>query len=384
MRKKVLIWCGIIAVFVSLGGYRAYRSINKKIAEVRTAAVTRGDIKYYLSTTGIVKSRNSKEYYGVQSRIKTVNVKVGDRVNKNDVLVVYDMPDLTTMVRTAELQLNNALLAFKELQKQSETINTRVRKIDEQIQSIEVNGDFSSALIIPELISAKETLSPISEEKLRQAQNAVSLAKLNVDIAKKKLNETSDRIRADFDGVVTTLNAVQGGISNGIQPAVIISDIENLKLMLSVGKHDANNIKEGKHAVVKSGGKQYNGRVSSVDPAARKVVSMSGESTSLGVQVDILERVPELMVDFDCDVDILIQEASDVVKAPIESIKTDKNGKNTVFVVKGSRAMERVVEVGLQSDTESEIISGLKEGEKVILNPGNIIKEGKRIKEIRR
>ena len=97
--------------------------------------------------------------------------------------------------------------------------------------------------------------------------------------------------------------------------------------------------------------------------------------------MDILDKADNLKIDFDADIDILLNDVKSVLKVPAESVKTDKTGKNYVYVVDGEKARERVVKLGVQSETEVEILEGIKAGEKVVLNPVATIKDGVLIKD---
>src|SRR5690606_2810304 len=111
----------------------------------------------------------------------------------------------------------------------------------------------------------------------KQSDNAISLAKLNLDTAKNNLSKSENKLTAEMDGVVTAVNVVEGATSMpGVQAAVTVQDVENLKAVMSVGKYDANKIQVGQEAVVRSESKEYKAKVSFIEPAAKKSVSAVG------------------------------------------------------------------------------------------------------------
>lgn len=79
--------------------------------------------------------------------------------------------------------------------------------------------------------------------------------------------------------------------------------------------------------------------------------------------------------------DIKLGEKKNVLKVPSEAILTDKKGQSFVYIVENGVAKQRKVEVGLSSDLETEIKSGVAVGEKVILNPNSSIQNGTKVKE---
>ncbi|MDV3425990.1 MAG: efflux RND transporter periplasmic adaptor subunit, partial [Bacillota bacterium] len=223
---------------------------------------------------------------------------------------------------------------------------------------------------------------PFTSEQLKQSDNNISLQKINLDNAKSIRSKSQSTIVSDIDGVVTALNIVEGSTAAiGTQPAITIQDTNNLKAVMSVGKYDAAKIKLGQEAVIKNGTKEYKGKVSFIEPAATKTVSATGSDTTLGVEIDITDKCDGLKIDFDTDVDILLGQANSVAKVPAESIRTDKEGKTYAFEIEGNKAVEKEVKLGLQSDTEAQIIEGLSSDNKVILNPSSAMKTGDLVSE---
>lgn len=381
MKKKVIIYL-LVGVAVIGGLYFGIRSRgNRRLPEVKTAAVERGDIKSYLSTTATVKSKNYKEYYGLQAKVESVNVKVGDRVSKGTVLVVYETQDLASAVKQAQIQYDNALLQRKDLINQNNSIKSKISELDKQINLLQGSNNPQDVSKLEGLKQQRNALQPISDEKLKQADNAVALAKISLDSARQKSAENKGSIIAENNGVVTLVNATEGAVTNGMNPVVIVQDTENLQALASLGKYDANKIKLGQEVVIKSGNNKYKGKVSFIDPAATRNISAAGEETTLGIKIDIIDRAPDLKIDFDVDVDILLGQASNVIKVPAEAIRTDKGDKNYIYIVENGQAREREVTIGLQSDMEVEIKSGATLGERVILNPGASIHNGTKVKE---
>lgn len=383
MRKRLIV---AILIIVLLGGglyFRKYSEKKSKALRVKTTAVTKGEVRSYLSTTAVIKSKKSKDYFGQQLKIGKVNVKVGDNVKEGQVLVTFDVTDLNTNIKQAEIQYNNALLQRKELYNQREQANKKIGDLDKQIKELESRNSLSpvEAAELKTLKSTRENIQRISDERIKQQENAVALAKLTYDSAKAKLSDGRENIIAGFEGVVTAVNVAEGGMGNPAQPAVIVQDINNLKAVVSIGKYDAAKIALDQPAEVRNNSNIYKGKVAFIDPIAKKTVGSNGAETTLNTEIDIVDTPEGLKIDFDADVNILLGEKSGVIKVPAESVKSDKSGNTFVFVVENSRAVAKTVKLGLQSDTDAEVLEGLNEGEKVILNPVASINSGILVEE---
>lgn len=383
MKKKTIIYILILIVIVSGVFWMRNNRKNKGIITVKTAAAEVGEIKSYLSTSGIVKSKNYKEYYGTQGKIKTLNVKVGDKVNKGDTLLTYETQDLSLTVKQAEIQYENAVLQRNDLYNQNKTIKDKIAELDKEIAQLDKSTNQLDKTKLEALKQQRNALSPISQEKLKQTDNAVNLAKISLDTARKNLQENKATIVAENAGVVTAVNGVVGASTNGMQPVIVVQDTENLKVQVSLGKYDAKKVKLGQEVNILDGDNRYKGKVSFIDPAATKTQSMSGNETTLGAEIDVLDKSQGLKIDFDVDVEILTGQVANVLKVPIESIKSEKGNKNLIYVLQGDSAKEKQVKTGIQSDTEIEIKEGINKGDKVILNPSASITDGIVVKEFK-
>lgn len=409
MKKKFII--GIIVVVVIVGAIGLSRMGKNKgnFTTVKTASVTKGDIKAYFSTTATIKSKNSKDYFAPsQSKVKTVNVKIGDKVKKGQVLVTYQVQDLNAAVKQAQINLSTAQSQKQDLintqnlnnQKLSDT-NNQITDTTNQINNLTAlqksnpaaysaaGGDKQLQTLNSTLTTLNSTKDQIPDEteKLKQADNSINLAQVNLNTANENLANNVDSNVADFDGVVTALNAQVGNSGtgsvasgSGSSAAVTIEDQSSLEAEVNLDKYSASEVKVGEGATLNFANKNYTGKVSYVSPSAETSTSSGTQSTTLTADVDIDAPQDGLVEGFDADVNILTGESDNVIKVPAESIKTDKSGNNYVFVISNGKAHKKEVQLGLQSDTDAEIKSGLNTSDKVILNPSASIQDGTLVK----
>jgi HlyD family secretion protein len=381
LKKKVIISSLIVVGVLSGVFFINGKKNDSKMISVKTSMVQLGELKSYISTTATVKSENSKEYYGLQAKIKKVNVEIGDNVKIGDILVTYETQDLGSTVSQAQIQYDNAILSKRDLYNQNNSIKNKISDLAKEIAILEKSLNPTDKAKLESSKQQKSALSPISNEKLKQADNAVKLSEISLNSAKQRVSENKSTIVAENAGVVTDLNAIEGSIGNGMQAAVVVQDLVNLKATAALGKYDATKVKIGQEVTIKSGNNTYKGSILFIEPAAKKKVGVTGSETSLGIEISIIDDAPALKIDFDVDVDILVEKVADAIKIPSEALKVEKGGENFIYVVEENIVHERNVTVGTQSDTEVQVTKGVKTGEKVILNPSTSIKEGTKVKE---
>ncbi|GAV22892.1 efflux RND transporter periplasmic adaptor subunit [Carboxydothermus pertinax] len=378
MKKGLKIAVGLLVLAAVVFGFYSYRAAtvrkNSQL-DVKTAKATVGDVVAYLSVSATIESQNKKDYYAPQAKVKRVYVKVGDKVKKGDVLVTFETQDYSFPIEQAQIQYENAVLQRDELYAQKKDIEDKIKQLDTQISSLEKSNNPEDKAKLESLKQQRDNIQPVSEEKIKQAENSVKLAKLSLDNAKKAAAQAQDKITADFSGVVTAVNVVEGAMANSMQPAVTVQDLSNLKAVAKLGRFDASKVSLGQKVVLRNGKKTYSGEVTFIEPVATTTMSASGQESTVGVEIKVLDKNTDLKVGFDVDADIQIGRKTGVVKIPVEAIRQEKD-RSSVFVVEQGQAKEKEVTTGLWSDNEVEIVSGLSAGETVILNPSLKITNG--------
>ncbi|HAA64947.1 MAG TPA: efflux RND transporter periplasmic adaptor subunit, partial [Thermoanaerobacter sp.] len=225
-----------------------------------------------------------------------------------------------------------------------------------------------------------QTSSLSLDDQIKLQQKQVEIAELNLKNIKQNMYKQQKYVIAEFDGTVTIVNAKDNSYFTSSQfPAIAVEDLNNLQIALDVNPYDAVNLKEGQKAYILFADKTFEGVVSKVSPTATKVITQTGGDNVVKVYVDLLNNDGTIKPGFNVDVDIKIGEKKDTIKVPSEAIVSDKNGNEFVYVVENGIAKQKKVKTGLASDLETEIISGVNVGEKVILNPTSSIEDGTKV-----
>lgn len=381
-RKRVIV---VILIIVLVIGVIIGKSIlNKKNAkpEVKVTAVKKGELKVSLSTTGVIKSRNIKNYFGGQFKVNKVNFKTGDDVKKGDVIATFDTNDISYSVKQSEINYRNAVLTRDEVYKQRDSMNSTIRSLDEKINSLKESKNPIDMQMYEALKSEREKIKPISEESIKKAENAVELAKLNLDSSKSKEGSSLGSIVADFDGVITALNLQEGSPPAGNLPAATIQDMNNLKVVININKYDVGKVAKGNTGEAIFNNEKVPGEITFIDPVAKESVTAQGSERSVIVEMELKEPLKGAKIDFEVDVNILLNKKDNVIKIPAEALKSDKKDSATVMVYENDKAVEKNIKIGIQSDTEVEVLEGLRENEEVILNPSSNLKTNSEVKKV--
>jgi len=376
-KKRRIITVIIIAAILILTIVIVNSQSKGKPYPVKVAEVSKGDIQTVLSTNALIKSKKTKEYMGkAQYTVKTVHVEVGDKVKAGDILLSYDIKDYENAVKQAQIQYDNAVLNKAELLEQKQKIEDQIKEMDEKIFILDGSSNPEDIANLQALIQARKNIQEISDEKVKLMDNSIALAKMQLDTCIENLNEAKQGIVAEFDGVVTQVNAKEDMPLSMAQPAFVVQQLDNLKGVINLGKYDAAKIKVGQRVTLKYESYVYDGKISFIEPVASKDITMGSADATILAEIDILNPDEHLKVNFDVNADILVASASQVLKLPTECLKYGKDGDVSVFVVKDGLAVLTPVKIGIQSDTEVEITDELSEGDLVISTPSDNITDG--------
>ncbi len=359
----------LMAVLSRMGGPSA--------VEVQIEEATRGRLSSFVMASGKINFReNIQLRTEVTGRIETVFVEEGDKVSKGDTLAII-MPELFE----ADVLQARAL--------------TEARRIDIERQEVALSQLEREFERRQELFHSGH----IDKDSFEKLQRDVAIAKLDLSArrqdlvqAEASLASAEDRLRktvitSPIDGIVTALNVKGGetvvaGTTNIIGSSLMdVSDPSAVVAEVDVSETDILAVRVGQKAdivIAAAPNQRYPGSVLSIATTARE--DSNGQRSFL-VKILIDEDGDAFSrLAMSCRAEIYTDVVEDTIKVPVEAILHDTAGEDGtsgeayVYLVKDGIAQKQVVEVGLQTDTESEIRSGLEAGTHFVVGPYRILK----------
>lgn len=239
-----------------------------------------------------------------------------------------------TILNTADIKVNNAINA---------------------VRSAEATYSLAEAQYYQALAPARN--SDVNSASAQIASGSASLGMINTQIAQAS-------IKAPMDGIITEVNAKENELSSMGQPAVIL-ETTTFYIEAHISEVNINEIMVGQSIKVQFDAFEdisFKGRVANIDPAATIVMGV----VNYRIIVVLDNVINDIRSSMTADLDILTDSREDVLFLSRRAI-TKQNGKQIVKVLTEDGVEERQVETGLVGDTETEIISGLNNGDQVIL-----------------
>jgi RND family efflux transporter MFP subunit len=219
------------------------------------------------------------------------------------------------------------------------------------------------------------------------SQAALEAAESQISVSKAKLAHDQtlfdySRITAPFAGVVTERYAnlgtlVQAGTTSSTQamPIVKLSQDDLFRLVIPVPESYVRYIHIGDPVDVRvpSLNKTFPGKV------ARFSVDVKEATRTMHTEVDVQNRDRVLMPGLYADADVALEHRDDIPTVPLQAVNHEGN-KTTVFVVgQNSEIEDRPIMLGLQTANDAEVVSGLKEGEEVVVSDRSGLKPGETV-----
>jgi HlyD family secretion protein len=250
----------------------------------------------------------------------------------------------------------------------------------------------ASNVVSSQELETREADAKVAQESVNAAAFAVQASLSELQRAQARLTPTSTAasgrvvtVSAPVDGVVLKRIRESESIVPAGDPLLEIGDPRRLEIVSDLLSTDAVRIKPAARAMIEQWGgeKPLAATVRRVEPAGfTKISALGVEEQRVNVVLDFTDpsaAVAALGDAYRVEVRIVIWEAADVLKVPTSALFRDGD-RWAVYRIEGNRAVRTLVEIGHQTSQDAEITSGLNPDARVILHPGETLRDGARVR----
>jgi len=267
--------------------------------------------------------------------------------------------------RSAEAGLRQAQAALSAAQKRWATISR-----DQAAELATARSRVSQARGALQNAQTNAVQNRVKAEDVTNQQ--AQMTKSAAEVSQTRTNLSYTTITAPRDGVIlskeveegTIVNSGRSGIATGTS-VVVLGDLSTMCVDVEVDETDLADIHAGQTVEIAAdsvGDKTLKGSVKRVNPQATTTSSV----TTVKVEIEVLDHDKRLLPGLSATCTFLVGEKSNVLTLPTRAIR-QRDGKATVTIPGDPASRNVLVEVGLEGDEMTEIISGLNEGDKVLL-----------------
>jgi len=383
MKKSKIL---IILLILGVGGYFVYDkffNIKDEKVEFITKKAKKGSFSKKVDATGEIFATELIDVGAqVSGQIKKLYVKLGDQVKKGDMIASIDSSTQQNSIDNKEAQL-----AIYKAQLESAKVALNIAKT----QFDRENALFAkNATSKQEFESAKNTYSANSA-KIKELE--AQIKQTNIELSTAKINLGYTKITAPRDGTVVSVQVEEGQTVNANQttPTIVnIADLSHVKMKMQIAEGDITKIKVGtpvEYSILSEPTKKFQTTVSSIDPglttlsdgsygsSSSSKSSYSSSSSSSSAVYYYAQSIVDnkdgiLRIGMTTQNELLIANVEDAIIVPSIGIKKDENG-TFVYVLKDGKPVKTAVKTGIKDNLDTQIISGINEGDEIITSQGS-------------
>ena len=395
--KVLLVAVLAIAAAGAFAWWKLWLQGNPAGNDLPTATVTRRTLSSSVLATGAVKPQVGAEVRvgaRISGKVERLHANIGDTVKKGQVIAELEKADLEAKVaqRTAELRMAEARLssvrsvrpreiekAEAEVSQWSPTVALNRKELAREEELLK-QGIISSQAFdrVKEQLEVSEARQVAAEKALELAKAGldedVKLALAEVERAKAALAEAQVQlsyatITAPIDGVVASVSTQEGEtVAAGLNAPTFVTIIalDRLQVDAFVDEVDIGKVAPGQKAVFTVDAfpaREFTGKVVAIYPKA----VIQENVVNYDVVVEITDKYDGLLrPDITASVTIFQEAHENVLTVPAKAVKRER-GKSVVYVLANGLPQPREIKVGWKDAQWAEVLSGLDEGETVLV-----------------
>ena len=312
-------------------------------------------------------------------RLAYLGVEEGSRVKKGEIIARLENEDLSAARDRAAANVNAAKATLEQAEAELTDARLNYQRLKQLLaQNLIARQDYDTA-----------------EARNQKAQAAVANARANIKAAAAALNEAQTAveyslIRAPFDGVVLTKNAEVGEVVapfgaalNARAAVATMADMSSLMVEADVAEANIHQVKVGQPVEILLDalpGVRFSGKVHMIVPTADRskatiMVKVAFDSLDARILPEMSAKVAFLSRPLKAQ-----EEQARLVVTP--KVLVQRNGRQVAFVLKNQKVQAVPVEVGPQLGDWVEVLKGLQEGDKVVVQPPKNLRNGARVRVI--
>lgn len=377
-RRRRIPW-GYIALLVAVlavAGYLVYSAVGRSGGTVRyvTQAAARGTLTVAVAGNGsVVSDKSSTVDPNISGTVTQLQVALGGHVKTGQLLFVVDSPQQDANVAQARASYKQSISSVEKAEQS-------VMQADNDLDTLRSKQASNPAAVTDAQIDIATQNVEAADTGLSAAKSSRTASLLNYRQA--QATAAQRRVTASTDGYVTTLNVQNGdqlgtsrtsstaaaSSSSGGSAPIVISDLSMLQAQVQIAETDRPKVKLGQVVSLTFDpvpSLTLTGKVAEIDA----VGTSSQGVVTYGVTISFDVQDKRLSPGMTTSASIATLVRTNVILVPNAAVKTDSSGASYVQVLANANAQPQnvTVGVGVANDSQTEITSGLKGGEEVVV-----------------
>ena len=409
MKKYLIALLITTSAFMLVGCGKTEPVQEEKAIAVSVQAAKGGDIENTNTFSGTTKIKDETAVtVEMGGTIEEMNVKLGDKVTKGQVLLRIKGTDTENAIKNSQAALDLAQGAYND---SNVSVSSSQNSLETALSNAQIAYDkatsgyeeakrqFDNTEQLYQAGAVSENDYKQAQANLEQTQKGVEQAKAGVDSAQKaydigvgnreqlqaSINQAktaleiaqSNRdklvLKAPVDGIITAKNFEVNEMASQAQPAFVISSTNILQVDLNVTQADIGKFTVGQTVDVTIDGEKVEGTVNTVPTVA--------EATNSLYKVEILVNNTDgrFKAGMSADVEVSIEKQDNVVTVPKKAILEEDDAKYVYIVGDDNRAIKKEVTTGIETASTVEIKSGVSEDDTIVIGGLSLISDNTKL-----
>ncbi len=410
MKKKLFALLLALGMAASLAGCAEEKAQAPEVpagVAVRVETVKKQDVATEHRVSGTVTSdEQTSVYVAANAKCTAVYFEEGDEVKKGDVLCTLDLNSTQASYNAARISYDSSAASYEQqaslFEKQLDMLQSQIALSEKTLELREKNLKDTQALLAIgaaselEVRTAELELDAARMEKeglevqvlSTQAQRDSALSQLRAGMENYRSNlaqlglvmddvDGKGNVIAPASGTLASFSVSEGSYVAAGYPVAVISGAEQMKVTVYVTEVLAPQLAVGDTARVSvaAAGVTYNGVVRTADHTPNPQTGL------YAVTINVPDTVTELITGMFADVTFYTDAATGALAVPSEAILT-ANGAQYVFIVENGTAKYKPVTTGLTGEGVTQILSGLTEGQKLVVVGQQYLADGDAVRVV--
>jgi len=391
------IWCAVVALSgVALSSCGRGGKVNAAGSAgafddvtVGVAKVTRKSLDRKLTVSSELVPFQEIDVYAKESGyIKTLNVDYGTHVKAGQVMAVLEIPELQLQLAEDDAAIRNARDQVTLAQHELSRVQANREVLHLQYDRLNSVAKSKPGLVAQQEVDDAQGKDLAAEAQVEGSKSHLQGAESQQEVAQAKRAHDQalfdySNITAPFAGVITRRYAnlgalMQAGTNSSTQamPLVRLSQVDRFRLVIPVPEAYVRYIHEGDavQVIVPSLNRTLPGKV------ARFSQDVKEDTRTMHTEVDVPNLNGMLVQGLYAEATITLETKHNVLSAPLQAVS--RNGdQTTVYVVDRANKLDnRPVVLGIQTSSDAEVVSGLEEGDLVVVSDRSSLKSGEEVR----
>lgn len=383
-KKPVIVGLFVLFCLLVSGYYFSLAFFAENLSEVQVTQVRKQELISEIETSGFLQCAEQQEFYAcTNSTVKEIRKKEGERVTLGEAILLLDNSHVLRALGQAENNL--AILQNDYLEAVSEKVYLMNKRDEARQKQAWLEAIWQIEEIPYDEVESARTAVMELEDQIKAVdlvvlENQVERGRLAVQAAREELADTV--VLSPFEGTVLQMAVKCGEPVNREKFLFSVGKMDFWEAEAFITEYDVLKVQEGNQVEIvceAQGDKIYSGKIAQIVPLTEARQTPEGLMNMVKLKIALPEKMGELRSGSTVRVKIPLTPKTPILLVPRQAI-IEEEGESFIFVYENGLAQKRLITKGMVIETEQEIVSGLQEGETIIISSREELYDQQKVK----